>query len=80
MSSKASIAKLEESIMKLEAALNYYAELLSTKKAFPSELEAIKLKREHLKKEILKLTLKNKKLIKALEEEFRPVDAGGGAD
>ena len=61
---------MQENTERLAAALKFYGELLNVKLASSTDLENIKLKQEYVKKEILKLTLKNKKLLREMELRF----------
>ena len=67
-----SLSNLEENLEKLQATLEFYAELVNVKVASQLEVDNIELKREYVKKEILRLTLDNKKLFKRLEDRYFP--------
>lgn len=64
------LSQFEENLEKLRAALVFYDELQHTKEATPDELSKLEIKREYVKKEILSLTMQNKKLLHKLEYKY----------
>jgi hypothetical protein len=68
---------LKNNVERLQAALVFYGELYNISEATPAELENIRTKREFVKKEILRLTLANKKLLREIEQRF---ERRGGHD
>ena len=64
------VGELEQNIEKMDAAIDYYKELLQTETHSKKAAENLKLKRDFTKEQILKFTLAVKRLLVEIEEKL----------